>query len=132
MKTKLCNELIEQGKVKENDVIRHSYTTSRTNDWNKRSVEQNNLSPTLDTRCDCLGIVNNMRIRKLTPKECGRLMGVKDEDIDKISLSDSAKYHIFGDSLITTIMMALFSQMLDINWVDKFNSKEWWSNEKPI
>jgi len=71
----------------------------------------------------------DLRIRKLTPRECGRLMGVKDEDIDKITLSDSAKYHIFGDSLITTIMMALFSQMLDINWVDKFNSKEWWHSE---
>jgi DNA (cytosine-5)-methyltransferase 1 len=112
MKTKLCNELIEQGKVKENDVIRHSYTTSRTNDWNKRGVEQNNISPTLDTRCDCLGVVNNMRIRKLTPKECGRLMGVKDEDIDKISLSDSAKYHIFGDAIVVNVLMAIFKEMI--------------------
>ena len=56
MKTKLCDDLIRDNKVKENDVIRHSYTTSRNEEWEKRSVEQNNLSPTLDTRCDCLGV----------------------------------------------------------------------------
>lgn len=55
MKTKLCNDLINQGKVKENDVIRHSYTTSRMN-GDMKDLKQNNLSPTLDTRCDCLGV----------------------------------------------------------------------------
>lgn len=76
-------------------------------------------------------VLTNYRIRKLTPKECGRLMGLKDEDIDKIMKhqSDSSAYHLFGDSLVTTIMMSLFAQMLDINWVDKFNSEEWWKNE---
>ena len=114
MKTKLCNDLIEQGKVKENDVIRHSYTTSRTNDWEKRSVEQNNLSPTLDTRCDCLGVVNNMRIRKLTPRECFRLMGVKDEDFDKVKVnqSDSSLYHLAGDSIVVNVIEAIIKELL--------------------
>jgi DNA (cytosine-5)-methyltransferase 1 len=57
-------------------------------------------------------VVNDLRIRKLTPKECGRLMGVKDEDIDKIQLSGSAKYHIFGDSICTNVLMAIFKEML--------------------
>lgn len=57
LKTKLCNELIATGKVKEYDVIRHSYSNSRLQDWDKRNTEQNNISPTLDTRCDCLGVV---------------------------------------------------------------------------
>jgi len=56
MKTELCNNLIKDGKVKENDVIRHSYTTSRLN-GDMKDLKQNNLSPTLDTRCDCLGVV---------------------------------------------------------------------------
>ncbi len=55
MKTQLCNDLIESGKIKENDVIRHSYTTSRLN-GDMKDLKQNNLSPTLDTRCDCLGV----------------------------------------------------------------------------
>ena len=32
---------------------------------------------------------NKLKIRRLTPKECGRLMGVKDEDIDKILKNQS-------------------------------------------
>ena len=78
------------------------------------------------------GIVyNDLRIRKLTPRECFRLMGVKDEDFDNVSKnqSNASLYHLAGDSLITTIMMALFSQMLDINWQEHFNNKEWWNND---
>ena len=58
MKKELCNQLIKDNKVKENDVIRHSYTTSRMN-GDMKDLKQNNLSPTLDTRCDCLGVVVN-------------------------------------------------------------------------
>ena len=72
-----------------------------------------------------------LRIRKLTPKECLRLMGLKDEDIELISehQTNALLYHLAGDSLITTIMMALFSQMLGTNWEEHFNPKEWWKNE---
>ena len=75
--------------------------------------------------------MNNLKIRKLTPRECFRLMGVKDEDFDRVAKnqSDSSLYHLAGDSLITTIMMALIGELLDQNWVDSFNSKEWWSND---
>ena len=55
LKRKLCNFLIENEMVEENDVIRHSYSTNRMNHFRKQS-SNNNISPTLDTRCDCLGI----------------------------------------------------------------------------
>ena len=60
-------------------------------------------------------VVDNYRIRKLTPKECGRLMGVKDDDIDKMSVnqSNSALYHCFGDALVTTVIGAIFCNMMD-------------------
>ena len=114
MKTELCNNLIKDGKVKENDVIRHSYTTSRMN-GEMKDLKQNNLSPTLDTRCDCLGVVNNMRIRKLTPKECFRLIGVKDEDFEKVKVnqSDSSLYHLAGDSIVVNVLMAIFKEMIN-------------------
>ena len=59
-------------------------------------------------------VVENYRIRKLTPKECGRLMGVRDDDIDKISVnqSNSSLYHCFGDSIVVDVLMAIFKQML--------------------
>ena len=62
---------------------------------------------------------SDLRIRKLTPRECGRLMNVKDEDIDKIHLSDSAMYHIFGDSICSNVLMAIFGELLDIDWKTK-------------
>lgn len=114
LKTKLCNDLIASGKVKENDVIRHSYSNSRMKEWETRGCETNNMSPTLDTRCDCLGVVNNCRIRKLTPKECFRLMGVKDEDFERIAKnqSNASLYHLAGDSIIVDVLMALFKQIV--------------------
>ena len=61
------------------------------------------------------GIVNsNLRIRKLTPKECFRLMGVKDEDFDKVAKnqSDSSLYHLAGDSIVVNVLMAIFKELL--------------------
>lgn len=54
------------------------------------------------------------RIRKLTPKECFRLMGVKDEDFDRVAQnqSNSSLYHLAGDSIITNCLMAIFKEML--------------------
>ena len=76
-------------------------------------------------------VVNNLRIRKLTPKECFRLMGLKDEDIELISngQTNSALYHLAGDSIVTTCLMAIYSELFGINWEDKFNPKEWWNND---
>lgn len=60
----------------------------------------------------------NLRIRKLTPKECIRLMGFDDNDYQSmrnIEMSDSAIYHCAGDSIVVTCLMALFGQMLPIS-----------------
>ena len=70
-------------------------------------------------------------IRKLTPRECFRLMGLKDEDIDLIleNQTQATAYHLAGDSIVTTCLMAIFSQFYGIDWKEHFNPKEWWSNE---
>lgn len=64
---------------------------------------------------------SDYRVRKLTERECFRLMGVKDEDFDKISpnQSKSKLYHLAGDSIVTTCLMALFGQMLDVDMEEK-------------
>ena len=115
MKEKLCDKLIEENKVKEYDVIRHSYSNSRMKEWETRNIEKNNEVPTLDTRCDCLGVVQKMRIRKLTPKECWRLMGFDDEDFDKASQvnSNAQLYKQAGNSIVVNVLEAIFKQLLD-------------------
>lgn len=63
-----------------------------------------------------------VRIRKLTPKECGRLMAVKDEDIDKMleKNSKTQAYRQFGNSIVVDCMTAMFRQ-LGIKGVEKWN-----------
>ncbi len=73
-----------------------------------------------------------LRIRKLTPKECMRLMGFTDEDyqaLKDIGLSDSAIYHCAGDSIVTTVLTSIFSQLVNninthIRIVENYVEKE--------
>lgn len=76
--------------------------------------------------------MNGLKIRKLTPTECFRLMGVKDEDSEKLAdISDSVKYHLAGDSIVTTVLMAIFGELLEIPWQEKAENliKEGTENE---
>ena len=52
-------------------------------------------------------------IRKLTPRECGRLMGVSDEDITKMEKvnSNSQLYKQFGNSIVVDVMVAIFEKL---------------------
>ena len=63
----------------------------------------------------------NLRIRKLTSRECFRLMGVKDEDFNlvKNNQSESSLYHLAGDSIVTTVLMAVFGELLNIDYKNK-------------
>lgn len=54
------------------------------------------------------------RIRKLTPKECFRLMDVDDADIDKIQaagISNSQQYKMAGNSIVVACLYHLFRKM---------------------
>lgn len=210
LRRKMCNELIDQNKVKENDIVFINYTTRRYNE--EDYFGGNNIAPTMTTRvCDDFAIVedqsikiknanskgyleategdgidissrmehhrgtvqkdkiqtldtmggeskgvvvlggigekdsnngtqwkqqnriyddkmaisittafnpyyyNNLRIRKLTPRECFRLMGVKDEDFDKCAKnqSNASLYHLAGDSIVVNILMSIFKEMIE-------------------
>lgn len=60
------------------------------------------------------GDIANVRIRKLTPKECWRLMGFADEDFDRAKKvnSDSQLYKEAGNSIVVNVLMAIFKEML--------------------
>lgn len=53
------------------------------------------------------------RVRRLTPREYGRLMGVQDQDIDKIlsTVSNSQAYKQFGNSIVVDVMMECFKNL---------------------
>jgi DNA (cytosine-5)-methyltransferase 1 len=54
------------------------------------------------------------RIRKLTPKECWRLMGFDDEDIDNcidIGISNSQLYKQAGNSIVVNVLYYIFKNL---------------------
>lgn len=60
------------------------------------------------------GVVDNYRIRKLTPLECWRLMSFSDEDFNKAEKvnSNSQLYKQAGNSIAKDVIMAIFGQMI--------------------
>lgn len=58
-------------------------------------------------------IATQYRIRKLTPRECGRFMGVSDEDISKMAAvnSNTQLYKQFGNSIVVDVMCAMFKNL---------------------
>lgn len=164
LKETLCNDLIESGEIKENDIIKHSFTRQIIS-GKKKAVEKQGEMITLTTRGDCFGVVvkepelkryenyitrenkkgefntqcnramlendlsltiptgntpkvaesEHLRIRKLTPLECMRLMGFGNKDykaMREINMSDMAIYHMAGDSIVVCVLIAIFYPLL--------------------
>ena len=56
----------------------------------------------------------DFRIRKLTPRECFRLMGMRDDDIDKIQeagISNTQQYKLAGNSIVVDVLEAIFKNL---------------------
>lgn len=76
------------------------------------------ISRTLKATNSDAGVVQNYRIRKLTPRECFRLMGVSESDIDKIQsagISKTQQYKMAGNSIVVDVLYYIFKKM----FVDK-------------
>ena len=68
------------------------------------------------------------KIRKLTPRECGRLMGVDDKDIDIMlnsGLSDNALYKMYGNSIVVDCMVHIFDNLFINKKEDKITKRLW-------
>jgi DNA (cytosine-5)-methyltransferase 1 len=57
---------------------------------------------------------NKLRIRKLTPKECWRLMGFDDEDFNKASqvCSNTQLYKQAGNSIVVNVLEAILNNLV--------------------
>ena len=84
---------------------------------NGNVLGENGLAPTLTTNkgegpkiaisSDTSYITPYIRIRKLTPKECHRLMGFDDIDVDRckaVGMSDAQGYKQAGNSIVTNVI----------------------------
>lgn len=92
------------------DGVDLSYPQSKT----KRGRVGHGVSKTL-MGADCMGTIDNYRIRKLTPKECWRLMSFDDEDFNKAKasgVSDSQLYKQAGNSIVVKVLEGILRNLL--------------------
>ena len=106
-----------------------------------RTIENGQVSPTITTESvpnriefgnpdfynflyEIDGEIYLIRIRKLIPLECWRLMGFTDEDFYKAEAvnSNTQLYKQAGNSIVTNCLEAIFSQM-NIDGVTPWNEK---------
>lgn len=76
------------------------------------------ISRTLKATNSDAGVVQNYRIRKLTPRECFRLMGVSEIDIDKIQsagISKTQQYKMAGNSIVVDVLYYIFKNLFKEN-----------------
>ena len=81
----------------------------------KRGVVQKDMIQTLKTSCNDVGTVDEMlKIRRLTPLECWRLMGFSDEDFRKAEAvnSNTQLYSQAGNSIVKQVLMAIFKELI--------------------
>jgi DNA (cytosine-5)-methyltransferase 1 len=76
-------------------------------------IYDDNIAISVTTICNPY-YKSDLRIRKLTPKECFRLMGVKDEDYENIAKnqSNSKLYHLAGDAIVIQVLEQILKQLL--------------------
>lgn len=78
-------------------------------------INTNGTSNTITTvQKDNYAIQIDFRIRKLTPRECFRLMGMRDDDIDKIQgagISNSQQYKLAGNSIVVDVLETIFRNL---------------------
>lgn len=71
------------------------------------------VCPTITAQNQEIYRVEKYRIRKLTPLECFRLMGVEDADSQKMIMINSSTqcYKQAGNSIVVDVMAAMFKQL---------------------
>ena len=92
------------------DYVNITYPGSKT----KRGRVGNGVAHTLTCGDGNAVITENVRIRKLTPRECLRLMGWKDEQIDKIvaaKISGTQQYRQAGNGIVVEVLEAIFKAL---------------------
>lgn len=91
------------------DGIDLGYPDSKT----RRGRVGHGVCKTLPTS-DSQGVLDGFRIRKLTPKECWRLMGFDDEDFEKAAQvnSNTQLYKQAGNSIVVNVLEAILGNLL--------------------
>lgn len=91
--------------------------------YHRGNVQKESIQTITTSGGNDRGVVENLRIRKLTPKECWRLMGFDDEDFEKAEKVDSNTqlYKQAGNSIVVNVLYAILNNLLipkESKWED--------------
>lgn len=112
----------QEPKILESQIVTmRGRNTENPSDRTAGSPTAQRLEPNAQGMCNSLTTVQKdnlvmekqYRIRKLTPRECGRLMGVSDENISKMAAvnSNTQLYKQFGNSIVVDVMCEMFKNL---------------------
>lgn len=112
----------QEPKILESQIVAmRGRNTENPSDRTAGSPTAQRLEPNAHGMCNSLTTVQKdnlvmekqYRIRKLTPRECGRLMGVSDENISKMAAvnSNTQLYKQFGNSIVVDVMCEMFKNL---------------------
>jgi len=95
------------------DSVNFEHPNSKT----RRGRVGKQVAQTLTTSPQQGVILNDLRIRYFTPKECFRLMGFSDTDFERAASVSSERqlYKQAGNSIVVDVLEELFCMMLDEN-----------------
>ena len=95
------------------DSINFSIPTSKT----RRGRVGKGIANTLDTASN-QGTLDGYRIRRLTPTECERLMGLSDGwtskgimDSKEVEISDTQRYKLCGNGVVTNVVREIYKNL---------------------
>ena len=122
------NSKTRRGRVQENETISPTITATETGvcriekadgcytnqspSFTRLPLE--GLSRTLKADSHPAGVYDGIRIRKLTPKECFRLMGFSDKDFDaakNVGVSNSQLYKQAGNSIVVDVLYYIYVEL---------------------
>ena len=89
-----------------------SINLEQPNSKTRRGRVEDKIANTLTTSCN-IGVIDGIKIRKLTPRECWRLMGFEDEDFNKAAEinSNTQLYKQAGNSIVVNVLVEIFKQL---------------------
>ena len=107
-KQKMFNKFVEDSNGEVSGVI-----TNQSQSFGYRPPMKG-FSKTLRANANDTGVVDGLKIRKLTPKECFRLMGFSDENFEaayNVGISNSQLYKQAGNSIVVDVLYYIFVEL---------------------
>lgn len=123
LQNKVCQMALDKKLVEPNDAVEYTYSNARLAEIGgeyikKQNRGDNKVMSTLKTNPQQIGVTvsrgGQNAIRKLTPKECWRLMGFADEDYEKASkvCSRSQLYKQAGNSIVVDVLEKILWELI--------------------